>query len=149
LTVELDMGARLGLAEDFDEPKDDTGVTDAEIAEKWQRKLAEMEELDAYPSGAALCRLFLRDLDLVRAAKDERLLSLREAAVESGYHVDSLSRLVRQGRIPNAGRKHRPRVRPKDLPRRPKPESIAKPSAAVYDPVADARSLASRRKGAA
>jgi hypothetical protein len=46
-------------------------------------------------------------------------LSLGEAAAETGYSADHLGRLVRQGRIPNAGRKNAPRVLRSDLPRKP------------------------------
>lgn len=46
-------------------------------------------------------------------------LSLRQAAAESGYHEDSLGRLVRQGKIPNVGRLHAPKIRRRDLPKRP------------------------------
>lgn len=100
-------------------------------------------------AGAMICRAMLRDLAQVRAANADRLLTLTEAAVISGYSPDHLGRLARQGKIPNAGTKYRPRLRAGDLPRRPQQQSIAKPAATAYDPVADARSLAGRRKGAA
>jgi hypothetical protein len=46
-------------------------------------------------------------------------LTLSEAAAESGYSVDHLSRLLRSNRLPNAGRRYSPRIRRGDLPRRP------------------------------
>lgn len=46
-------------------------------------------------------------------------LSLAQAALVSGYSGEHLAREVREGRIPNAGRKHAPRIRRGDLPRKP------------------------------
>ncbi len=46
-------------------------------------------------------------------------LSLEQASAESGYSVDHLGRLVRDGTIPNAGEPYAPRIRRCDLPRKP------------------------------
>ena len=48
----------------------------------------------------------------------ETALTLAEAAEESGYSVDHLSRLLREGKIQNAGRRGAPRIAARDLPRR-------------------------------
>lgn len=47
------------------------------------------------------------------------LLDLQEAARESGYSPDHLGRLIRTGRLPNAGKRNAPKIRRADLPRRP------------------------------
>ena len=54
-------------------------------------------------------------------------MTLAQAAVASGYSADHLGREVREGRIPNAGRPHAPRIRRANLPRkRPElPRAIA------------------------
>lgn len=54
----------------------------------------------------------------IRAWQNE-LLTLQEAARESGYSVDYLGEMLREGRIANAGRKHSPRIRRADLPKKP------------------------------
>lgn len=46
-------------------------------------------------------------------------LALDTAAEESGYSPDHLGRLVREGTLPNAGEPYAPRIRRRDLPRRP------------------------------
>jgi hypothetical protein len=46
-------------------------------------------------------------------------LTLERAAEESGYSRESLGRLVRDGRIRNAGRTGSPRIQRGDLPRKP------------------------------
>lgn len=45
-------------------------------------------------------------------------LTLADAAERSGFSRDHLSRLIREGKIPNAGRKGAPRIAFRHLPRR-------------------------------
>ena len=78
------------------------------------------------------------------ASHTEERLTLDQAALRSGYSADHLARLIRDGRLPNAGRRGAPRVRAVDLPVRPRRAVVAdRPGA--YDPVADARAIGSRR----
>lgn len=49
---------------------------------------------------------------------DEATLTLTDAARESGYSTDHLGRLVREGKIPNAGRAGAPRIARRHLPRK-------------------------------
>ena len=79
----------------------------------------------------------------VREHADERL-TLAQAALRSGYSAEHLARLVREGRLANAGRRGSPRIRAGDLPVRP-PRGIAAARPRAYDPVADARAIAGRR----
>ncbi len=46
-------------------------------------------------------------------------LTLEQAARKSGYTLDHLSRLLRDGTLPNVGEPGSPRIRRKDLPRKP------------------------------
>ncbi len=82
----------------------------------------------------------------LRERADERL-TLAEASVRSGYSQDHLARLIRKGQLPNAGRPHAPRIRAADLPsRRPRQHHVVvSQRPRVYDPVADARAIGSRR----
>ena len=50
------------------------------------------------------------ELEATLRERDETTLSLTEAARESGYSADHLGRLVRDGKIPNAGRPGAPRI---------------------------------------
>lgn len=54
----------------------------------------------------------------IRDGLDDKL-TIQQAADATGYSADSLRRHVREGTIPNAGEKHAPRIRRRDLPRRP------------------------------
>ena len=62
---------------------------------------------------------------LMKDAMDERdrfldeELTLAEAAEIGGYGYSTLQALVRAGRIPDAGETGKPRVRRRDLPRKP------------------------------
>ena len=46
-------------------------------------------------------------------------LTLEQAEGESGYSYGALQKMVADGRLPNAGGHHRPRIRRCDLPRKP------------------------------
>ena len=75
---------------------------------------------------------------------DDQRLTLSEAALRSGYSADHLARLIREGRVPNAGRPGSPRLRVADLPD-PSAVSGCWSTGTVYDPVTDARQLRGRR----
>ncbi len=95
--------------------------------------------------GGPLCREFLADLEAVAQVATDELLTVAQAAAESGYSHEHVARMVREGTIPNAGRRRAPRIRRTDLPRKPG-RALAAPSAASYDPATDARDLLSRQR---
>lgn len=97
-----------------DEPRSALG-----LAARW-RALA--ETLAPYAEAAA--RAFehaANDLEHALRAEANALLSLDDAAAESGYSAAHLSRRIREGTIPNAGRRNKPLIRRGDLPRRAAP----------------------------
>jgi hypothetical protein len=59
-------------------------------------------------------RTMLRQQSLGKRLRRARL------AAASGYSTDHLTALIRKGTLPNAGRKHAPRIRRGDLPRKPR-----------------------------
>ena len=78
--------------------------------------------------------------------RDEATLTLTDAASESGYSTDHLGRLVREGKIPNAGRPGAPRIARRHLPRRtgtptpcpaPRPPRREVPTARIVQSVID------------
>ncbi len=58
------------------------------------------------------------ELEAAWRESDSTVLTLTAAARESGYSADHLGRLVREGKIPNAGRRGAPKIALKDLPRK-------------------------------
>ncbi len=110
----------------------------------WERFASDCEELDSHVSASMLTRKIISSLrDILNRDLNEEL-TLTEAARRSGNSAGHLGRLVRQGKLPNAGRKYAPKIRVGDLPKRAK--NLARPKLDRYDPITDARSLRSRRE---
>ena len=82
---------------------------------KWIARRDEYHGLGVQIDGAMLCDAVLSDFEDV-LQHDPVLLNLTEAAKRSGFSRGHLGRLVRQGRIPNAGRPNAPRILLSDLP---------------------------------
>ena len=83
----------------------------------WRKQAKSLRRYGGETSATAIERC-ADDLDATLAERDETTLSLVEAARESGYSRDHLGRLVRDGKIPNAGRPNAPRIARRHLPRK-------------------------------
>jgi len=103
-----------------------------ELAGQWRARAQELRSWGGDAPAKALERA-AADLDAALAREQDALLSLEQAAQESGYSADHLRHLVADGTVPNAGRRGAPRVRRGDLPTRP-----GKARSSTYDPDADA-----------
>jgi hypothetical protein len=125
-------------------------MTRAEFLARWRQRRDDFDRLTAAVEGRALLDAVLGDLELVFAQEEEFGLTLRDAARESGYSVDHLARLVREGTIPNAGRPRAPRIRRKDLPRKASslPAKRPSPHLAGATPEQIARSVVTSSQGA-
>jgi len=99
----------------------------ADLVEKWERDASVMEDY-ADARGAAVCRLHVAELREAVRAWHEEVLTLAQAALESGYTEDHLRHLVSDGEIANAGRKGSPRIRRRELPIKKKRQRAAGPS---------------------
>ncbi len=113
------------------------------LRERWIARRDELRRFHALVDGAVLCDELLAELDTLADESASELLSLKRAALESGYSVDHLGRLIREGRLRNAGRPNAPRIRRADLPAKAR-HAVASCTDSSYDPYADARSLVSR-----
>lgn len=87
----------------------------ADLPGHWRTLAKELRRFGAEPQARAL-ESCADELTAALRSTAEELLTLRRAAEESGYSVDHVARLLREGKIPNAGEKSRPRVRRCDLP---------------------------------
>lgn len=90
-----------------------------EAIARWRERQEEWLRFHVQVDGAALAGEVISDLESVAATNDNDSLSLTQAALESGYSAGHLGREVKAGRIPNAGRENAPRIRRRDLPRKP------------------------------
>ena len=115
-------------------------VSPEAFAAKWSAEAKAMAHLGALVNGAALLGDILADFDQVIRGQAEEVLTLAQAAQESGYSTDHLRLLIRQAKIPNAGRRRAPRIRRRDIPR--KPGSQPPPSGVGYLPSASALRVA-------
>ena len=102
---------------------DAQGILD--LANEWRARAATFREYAAESQAVALERCAAQLEEEVRE-RQETHLTLHEAAELSGYSTDHLGRLVREGKIPNAGRPKAPRIARRDLPRKTGP--VAGPS---------------------
>lgn len=119
------------------------------LPKTWRERSLLLKDWAAADGAAKAWEQAAAELEECLARHEAETLNLQEAAAESGFSADHLGRLVRLGRIPNAGRKNAPRIRRKDLPR--KTGTAAPPSTAVLLPRARSelvRSVLQVRKAA-
>jgi hypothetical protein len=126
-------------------------MTPDDFRAKWRTEAEAMRHRRAMVEGAELCEEMLGDFEAVTATETETVLNLPEAAAESGYSADYLGRLVREGKIPNAGRPNAPRIRRRDLPRKASRLPSGRPSFKLVGatPGQIARAVVDSEKGAA
>lgn len=92
--------------------------TVAQLVPEWRGRATNLRQWGAAEGPARAWEDAATELEAALRAADAELLTLEQAATESGYSTDHLGRLVRQGKVPNAGRQHSPRIRRGDLPRK-------------------------------
>lgn len=107
----------------------------AELPATW-RERADLLEAHGAGEAARTCRVLADELEAALRATAEARLTLAEATRESGYSERRLRELLSDGAIPNAGRKHAPRIRRSDLPRKPRTEV-----GNGFDPASEARRI--------
>lgn len=89
----------------------------ADLPARWREQA---EQLRPYIGGVAAA-FETCATQLERALHDSayELLTLTQASAEGGYSVEHLSRMVKAGSIPNAGRPRAPRIRRGAVPHKP------------------------------
>ena len=99
----------------------------ADLPAEWRAQAEGLREFGADAQAKAVDRCANRLEEALRQEGDA-LLTLPEAAGESGYSADHLGRLIRDGKIPNAGRPGAPRIARRDLPTKATQRASAVPS---------------------
>ena len=101
------------------------------------------------PNTARLWMLAAVELERALEVFGEETLTLTEAARAAGYTAGYLGLLVKEGKIPNAGRTGAPRIRRADIPIK-NPDGPGRPARRVEETVENAGKLTplkSKRKG--
>jgi hypothetical protein len=117
-------------------------VTRHDFVTRWRARRDELARLGAQVDGAKLCDEVLSDVDALLTGEDEALVGLQDAATRSGYSSDHLRRLHRLGKLPARRDGRRLFFRAGDLPK--KPTVVDARPVRAYDPIADARRVATR-----
>ena len=89
------------------------------LASRWRSDSTVLRRRGA-PAVAEALDTCAAELEAAIHSWETQELTIREAAVESGYSEDHLRQLVRTGQIRGAGSDGHVRVRRGDLPRRPR-----------------------------
>jgi hypothetical protein len=96
-------------------------MSPAKLPDHWRDRAKDLRRFS--PSAAEAFDAAADELQASLAQQQAELLTLEEASRESGYSADHLGVLIKEGKIENLGRKHAPRIRRRDLPRKPRPAS--------------------------
>lgn len=88
----------------------------AELLERWRDRASDVTGHLA-PADALWLRA-VKELEEALFMAESEPLTLEQAQELSGFSKDYLAREIRQGRIPNAGKKRAPRIRRGDVPRK-------------------------------
>jgi hypothetical protein len=91
-------------------------VKSIELPAHWRARAEDLKRFG--PAAAEAFEECARELEQALNHEGNEELNLRQAAKESGYDEDSLGRMVKQGKIPNAGRPGAPRILRRDLPKK-------------------------------
>src|SRR5690349_11361133 len=87
-----------------------------QIRAQWESRRADAQRLGAMVSMAAVCDEVLASLNELRLGLAGETLTREQAAEAMGVHPDSVTRLVRKGKLTNVGSATRPRFKRSDLP---------------------------------
>ena len=94
-------------------------MTTEALMAKWHARAIEYHKLMVRVDGAALCEEIIADLRQADVETMNDLLTQSEAVQESGYTMQQLRRLAKEGKLLSSGRGRGWRVARRDLPRRP------------------------------
>jgi len=121
-----------------------------EAIARWRQEQERFAQLGFMADAAALTGAILDDVEAAEDGIANELLDLAAAATESGYSKSHIARLIRDGRLSNAGKPHAPVVRRADLPRKPRSLRCPNPRVQLLNvgPGHVARAIVDAQKGA-
>ena len=116
----------------------------SDLALNWREEAERLRALEAHGQAAAFEHA-ASELEAAMNTWSSELLTVREAAFESGYSEEHLRRLVRQGDLPaerNGGPRSHVRIRRADLPIKRRGDGRESREDLAYNPDEDARDIA-------
>ena len=123
----------------------------AALAAQWRTDAGTLRRRGAEVQAVAL-ESCAEELERELGKWEDQLLSITEAAAESGLSEETLRRQVRLGKLPaerRPGKNTHLRIRRRDLCRVRSPGRVPKvdaPASTAYDPLTDARNIAQRQE---
>jgi len=122
-----------------DVTKEGVAMVIAGLPVEWKSRAMKLRRWAGASDAARAWEAAAEELEAALTGEEDDLLDLPSASFVSGYSADHLGRLVRQGRIPNAGRRNAPRIRTSDLPRKP---GYLPPDSATANPAVNREQIA-------
>lgn len=89
-----------------------------DLADTWEEEAETLRGRGAHRQAEAL-ESAAEDLQKRISYWTKKPLSPAKAATESGYTADHIRRLIREGKVPNAGDESSPRIERRHVPRKP------------------------------
>ena len=86
----------------------------------WRQRAEHLRDWGASGNAAGVWSKAAEELAVSLRDTDDEMLTLSQASRESGLTADHLGRLIRMGKLTNAGRPGAPRIRRSDLPHQPR-----------------------------
>lgn len=116
-------------------------VIPRDLPQTWRALAAQQRRLGAHAQASTL-EWCADELEATLQTRDEELLTVRQAAHETGLSEETVRRHVRSGRLPSqrTSPRGRIRLRRRDLPTRAQP--VERRTTSGYDPNEDARNIA-------
>lgn len=86
------------------------------LVQKWTDEANHLRDRYGLETAARICEAHVNELEAAVVASKSEILTVTQAAEESGYSEQHLRALIAEGRVANAGQKGRPRIRRSELP---------------------------------
>jgi hypothetical protein len=96
-----------------------------DLAKRWRRKAKDLSKWPGNEGAAAALKRAASQLERTRDAWLDEELTMEQSAKEGKYSVDHVGRILNHHPTLNSGKKHRPRLRRRNVPVKPVPGPAA------------------------
>ena len=117
------------------------------LVPQWSAVAKQLRYRGAEEGLARAYEVCAHELELALASRDNRLLSISEAAALTGRHRDTIGKAVAKGSLTNHGGGNRPRLLYAEVVALFPQQSVARADGISYDGSVDARAFLGARRG--